>query len=246
MPAFDQSATQAEAVLAQHSAGQPALSADDAREVVGKALRTRDLNHPQVFAGLVALSGDIVENVQNFHALRLVPAARTANIRNDMYLTADSIRLMTKSGPSFSDAEKKTLTTYMTNLQHGTRFIPDWVKAVVAIALGLGTMVGWKRIVVTVGERIGKTHLTYAQGASAEIVAAGTIGMAEAWGLPVSTTHVLSSGVAGTMAANGSGLQWSTIRNIALAWVTTLPAAMALAAGLYWALRHVPPSVFGG
>jgi phosphate/sulfate permease len=106
------------------------------------------------------------------------------------------------------------------------------------IALGLGTMVGWKRIVVTVGERIGKTHLTYAQGASAEMVAALTIGAAEIYGLPVSTTHILSSGVAGTMAANGSGLQWSTVRSIAMAWVLTLPAAMAIAGGLYFILRQ--------
>jgi len=103
----------------------------------------------------------------------------------------------------------------------------------VAIALGLGTMVGWKRIVVTVGENIGKTHLTYAQGAAAELVAAGTIAAADHFGLPVSTTHVLSSGVAGTMAANGSGLQWSTLRNIAVAWVLTLPAAMVISASLY-------------
>ena len=113
------------------------------------------------------------------------------------------------------------------------------MKVCVAIALGLGTMVGWKRIVVTVGERIGKTHLTYAQGASAELVAAATIGAAEMYGLPVSTTHILSSGVAGTMAANGSGLQWSTIRSIASAWVLTLPAAMAIAGILYFILRHL-------
>jgi PiT family inorganic phosphate transporter len=99
-------------------------------------------------------------------------------------------------------------------------------------------MVGWKRIVVTVGEKIGKTHLTYAQGAFAELVAAGTIMGAQYIGLPVSTTHILSSGVAGTMAANGSGLQWSTVRSIALAWVTTLPAAMLLSGGLYFILRQ--------
>ena len=97
------------------------------------------------------------------------------------------------------------------------------MKICVAIALGLGTMIGWKRIVVTVGEKIGKTHLTYGQGAAAELVAAATIGAADGFGLPVSTTHVLSSGVAGTMAANGSGMQWGTLRNIALAWVLTLP-----------------------
>jgi PiT family inorganic phosphate transporter len=107
------------------------------------------------------------------------------------------------------------------------------VKIAVAIALGLGTMIGWKRIVVTVGEKIGKTHLTYAQGACAEITAAATIAAADGYGLPVSTTHVLSSGIAGTMAASGSGLQWSTIRNIALAWVLTLPAAMIISGCLY-------------
>jgi len=104
----------------------------------------------------------------------------------------------------------------------------------VALALGLGTMVGWKRIVVTVGEKIGTTHLTYGQGAAAELVAAGTIGLGDTYGLPVSTTHVLSSGVAGTMAANGSGLQWGTVHNLLAAWVLTLPASIALAGLLYW------------
>ena len=155
-----------------------------------------------------------------------------------MYLAGDAIRLLPKQGAKFSDAETATLKTFTGGLQKGTRFIPLWVKVCVAIALGLGTMVGWKRIVVTVGEKIGKTHLTYAQGASAEMVAAATIMGAQYIGLPVSTTHILSSGVAGTMAANGSGLQWSTVRSIALAWVITLPAAMALAGILYFLLRQ--------
>src|SRR5262249_26241011 len=116
---------------------------------------------------------------------------------------------------------------------------PLWVKVAVAIALGLGTMVGWKRIVITVGEKIGKSHLTYAQGASAEVVAAATIGAADYLGLPVSTTHVLSSGVAGTMAANGSGLQVSTIRNLLMAWVLTLPAAIMLSATLFFVFSSV-------
>jgi len=113
------------------------------------------------------------------------------------------------------------------------------VKICVAIALGLGTMIGWKRIVVTVGEKIGKTHLTYGQGAAAEIIAAATIGAADGFGLPVSTTHVLSSGVAGTMVANGSGMQWGTVRNLALAWVLTLPAAMILSGFLFWTFRNL-------
>jgi inorganic phosphate transporter, PiT family len=113
------------------------------------------------------------------------------------------------------------------------------VKIAVAIALGLGTMIGWKRIVVTVGEKIGKSHMTYAQGASAELVAASTIGIADMMGLPVSTTHVLSSGVAGTMAANGSGLQWATVRNLLMAWVLTLPAAITLSATLYYVFSNL-------
>jgi inorganic phosphate transporter, PiT family len=168
-----------------------------------------------------------------------VPAAQTQNLRSDMYLASDAVRLLPKAGVTLNESETATLKGYTGLLNEGTRYIPTWVKVCVALALGLGTMVGWKRIVVTVGERIGKTHLTYAQGASAEIVAAGTIGLAEVYGLPVSTTHILSSGVAGTMAANGSGLQMSTVRNMALAWVLTLPAAITLAAGLFFILRHV-------
>jgi inorganic phosphate transporter, PiT family len=122
-------------------------------------------------------------------------------------------------------------------VDRATRFIPRWVKIAVAIALGLGTMVGWKRIVVTVGEKIGKDHLTYAQGAAAEITAMLTIGAADGLGLPVSTTHVLSSGVAGTMAANRSGLQWATVRNMLMAWVLTLPVSILLSGSLFWLFR---------
>src|SRR5262249_37535092 len=131
------------------------------------------------------------------------------------------------------------LKAFKKNIDDATKFIPLWVKVAVAIALGLGTMVGWKRIVVTVGEKIGKSHLTYAQGASAELVAMTTIGAADVFGLPVSTTHVLSSGVAGTMAANKSGLQMNTLRNLLLAWVLTLPMAIMLSGTLYWAFTFV-------
>src|SRR5579871_3124312 len=146
---------------------------------------------------------------------------------------------MKDKAADLSAEEVSILNAYKTSLDAATKFIPGWVKIAVAIALGLGTMVGWKRIVVTVGEKIGKTHLTYAQGACAEITAAATIAAADGFGLPVSTTHVLSSGIAGTMAANGSGLQWATIRNIALAWVLTLPAAMIISGVLYWTFSHI-------
>jgi PiT family inorganic phosphate transporter len=141
--------------------------------------------------------------------------------------------------PAFTAQESAVLANYKSKVDKATKFIPNWVKVAVALALGLGTMVGWKRIVVTVGERIGKQHLAYAQGASAELVAMATIFAANIWGLPVSTTHVLSSGVAGTMTANGSGLHLSTVRNIAAGWVFTLPAAALLSGLLYWLFRAI-------
>jgi PiT family inorganic phosphate transporter len=151
-----------------------------------------------------------------------------------MYLASEALRfLMRDKENDLKPAEVTTLNTYKKSLDTSTKFIPTWVKVVVAIALGLGTMVGWKRIVVTVGEKIGKQHLTYGQGAAAELVAMATIGAADNFGLPVSTTHVLSSGVAGSMAANGSGVQLGTLRNIALAWVLTLPCAMLLSGVLF-------------
>jgi PiT family inorganic phosphate transporter len=236
MPSFVQHSEAAAHIFEAHAAGIAAPTPDGARHTVGAALRNRSLDRPEVFAALGSLSSDIAAQVQSYGAIRHIPAAATPNVRNDMYLTAEAIRLLPAT--TFSSGDNATLKTYTTDLQHGTRFIPFWVKICVAFALGLGTMVGWKRIVVTVGERIGKTHLTYAQGASAELVAAATIGAAELYGLPVSTTHILSSGVAGTMAANGSGLQWATIRSIIMAWVLTLPAAITLAGGLYFLLRQ--------
>ncbi|MBV8590920.1 MAG: inorganic phosphate transporter [Acetobacteraceae bacterium] len=238
-PGFIQITHEAQAVFQAHAEGASLPSPEQARNIVGEALRTKDLNRPQVFAALAALSSDIARQVQNYGAIRRVPAAATPNMRNDMYLAADAVRLLPEAGVKLSPAESATLKSYTEDLNAGTRFIPNWVKVSVAFALGLGTMVGWKRIVVTVGEKIGKQHLSYAQGASAELVAAGTIGLAEVYGLPVSTTHILSSGVAGTMAANGSGLQWSTVRNMAMAWVLTLPAAITLAGLLYFILRQL-------
>ena len=241
MPAFIQSAHQAQGVFAAHSSGSaPVPTLQAARDTVGNALRTQKVDTPADFAALSKLSGDIAAQVTSYGSIRHVPAAAVPNLRNDMYLTGDAVRLLAKEKvSSFDKSEQATLKAFKGRLESGTRFIPTWVKISVAIALGLGTMVGWKRIVVTVGEKIGKTHLTYAQGASAELVAAVTILTAEQIGVPVSTTHILSSGVAGAMAANGSGLQLGTLRNIALAWVTTLPAAMFLAGSLYFIFRHI-------
>ena len=233
-PAFLQSIEQGRKVFEAHTLSG-AISVGAARERVSYAIRTRDFADSTVYAGIAALAGEIGRQVSENGELRKVPAAAVQNVRNDMYLTSEAVRLMPKT--AFTAAEMPAVTAFKATMDRGTRYIPTWVKVAVAIALGLGTMVGWKRIVVTVGEKIGKTHLTYGQGASAELMAAATIGAADIFGLPVSTTHVLSSGVAGTMAANGSGLQWSTLRSIALAWVLTLPAAMLMSGGLYYAFR---------
>ncbi|OUJ13977.1 inorganic phosphate transporter [Acetobacter sp. DsW_063] len=238
MPAFIQTADQAETVFRLHAGDAPAVDSAAARDRVGAALRAKSVSSPDVFAALTTLSDDISHSVKTYGSIKSVPAASVSNVRTDMYLVSDAIRVM-KDPADFSADQKKILKSFMGELNAGTRFIPLWVKISVAIALGLGTMVGWKRIVVTVGEKIGKTHLTYAQGAAAELVAMGTIGLAEGYGLPVSTTHILSSGVAGSMAANGSGLQWSTLRAMAMAWVTTLPAAMAISGCLYILFRQV-------
>jgi len=209
----------------------------DAHDDVTNYIRDKEFT-PNTMLALRTLVSDIGNETALYKEMSKIPHDRVRNFRNDMYLISEALRLMKKSGqPAISAADTAILTNYKKHIDHSTRFIPLWVKVAVAMALGLGTMVGWKRIVITVGEKIGKSHLTYAQGAVAEITAMATIGAADGFGLPVSTTHVLSSGIAGTMAANHSGIQWSTVRNLALAWVLTLPVAMMLSGSLFWLFR---------
>jgi PiT family inorganic phosphate transporter len=225
-------------VLDQHVDKNGILGAD-ARTEVTDYIRTKQIQ-PDTVLALRELVEDLNHEVGLYKEFKSVPASQQTNVRNDMYVASEAIRLMEKNhNPAFTPAETAALTAYKGQVDKATKFIPAWVKVAVALALGMGTMVGWKRIVVTVGEKIGKEHLTYAQGACAELVAMATIFAADNFGLPVSTTHVLSSGVAGTMVANGSGLQMSTIRNIAAAWVFTLPAAALLSGSLFWAFRQV-------
>ena len=228
---FRTTSTAAAEIVAKKAEGYNVLG--DPRPAVTNYVSQHTINEG-TYPSLAVLVRNIASQVDQYGSLAKVPADVVNNTRNDMYLASEAIRFLMKDKENdLSKAEVATLSSYKGSLDEATKYIPLWVKVAVAIALGLGTMVGWKRIVVTVGEKIGKTHLTYGQGAAAEIVAAATIGLADHYGLPVSTTHVLSSGVAGTMAANGSGLQWSTLRNIAVAWVLTLPAAMVLSACLY-------------
>ena len=247
-PAFVQSVDAAHTVFVAHAQGAT-VAPLDAPKVLIQALRTHVADKPEVYAALDEVSTDIKTQLQNYGAIAHVPAAATRNLRNQMYVVYGTLSLLTKDAEKaknvYPNGDDKKLKAYQGLLEKGTRFIPTWVKISVALALGLGTMVGWKRIVVTVGEKIGKTHLTYGMGAAAELMAASTILLAQFKGMPVSTTHILSSGVAGAMAGNGSGVQVSTVRNIALAWVTTLPAAMAIAGVLYFIFLHIAQAIVG-
>jgi PiT family inorganic phosphate transporter len=238
-PGFVHTSQQASQVLAAHDRDIHLAAVVDSRADVTRYIQTGQAD-PQTISSLRTLMDSIADQVSRYGSYSDVPDEMKGNIRNDMYLTNDALRRMDKlKSPNFTAEEIQVLKRYRKALDRATKFIPTWVKVIVAIALGLGTMVAWKRIVVTVGERIGKAHLTYAQGGSAELVAMTTIGAADIFGLPVSTTQVLSSGVAGTMAANRSGLQWTTVRNIFAAWLLTLPISILLAGGLFWVLRQV-------
>jgi PiT family inorganic phosphate transporter len=235
IPVFQSTSAAAAAVVNAKAAGynvlgnpRPAVTLYVAQHQIGEG----------TFPSLAALIGQISDQVKQYGSLSKIPNDVIGNTRNDMYLTSEALRLLVKDkAAELSDADITALNAYKKSLDNSTKFIPPWVKVAVALALGLGTMIGWKRIVVTVGEKIGKDHLTYAQGASAELVAMGTIFAADMYGLPVSTTHILTSGVAGTMAANGSGLQWGTVKTLAMAWVLTLPAAIMLSGGLFALFR---------
>ncbi len=230
---------QAGRVLAKYTRGSAGESANASKAALEKAVGSRTIDS-ETLGHLRNLVATIKTQVRRYPELAKVPAPMNRNIRNDMYLASETIRVMEKNGDSrVAAADLSALNNYKSKLDGAINFIPTWVKVATALALGLGTMVGWKRIVVTVGERIGKSHLSYAQGASAELIAMATIKAADMYGLPVSTTHILTSGVAGTMAANGSGLQWGTLRSLGAAWVLTLPVSIVLSGCLYWAFRQL-------
>ena len=230
----------AEGVFAAHTpAGVTVADDEAARKEVTRYIADRKIS-PVTLPAMDVLAKNVDDRVQSYGSLAKVPAAVTRNIRNDMYLEGSGLKRLAKEKiVTLAPAETKALDAYKKSLDKATQFIPIWVKVAVAIALGLGTMIGWKRVVVTVGEKIGKQHLTYAQGMIAEIVTTATIFGADAIGVPVSTTHILTSGVAGTMAGNGAGLQWATVRNMITAWVLTLPVSILLSGGLYALLSVV-------
>ncbi|MCU4399644.1 inorganic phosphate transporter [Acinetobacter pittii] len=229
---FHQLSSQTAVFLNQN---QPELTDEKARVILTKYIQTKQQT-PEVVPALASMTDHLGERVSSYSNLKDIPEAAISEIRNDMYLSTTTFKRLDKVDalPKMDDSQKKLVKEYRSSLDSFLQYIPTWVKVAVALALGLGTMVGWKRIVVTVGERIGKHHMTYGQGMSAELVAMSTIAAADGLGMPVSTTHVLNSAVAGTMVANKSGLNFNTVKTILSAWVFTLPATICLSGGLYW------------
>ena len=237
LQSFSQLSTQtATAIYAQHAD----IPDEKARVTITKFIQTKEIN-PEVVPALASLTDHLGERVAKYGDLKDIPEAEVSSLRNDMYLSTTAFKRLDKAEqlPAMSTEQKKVVKEYRSNLDSFLQYIPNWVKVAVALALGLGTMVGWKRIVVTVGERIGKHHMTYGQGMSAELVAMTTIAAADGFGLPVSTTHVLNSAVAGTMVANKTGLNFATVKTILSAWIFTLPATICLSGALFWLLLKV-------
>ena len=183
-----------------------------------------DVFSPSERASLQAELQSVRASLHGKSTVRDIPREVRWEVRSRIQRVDDELGRMKAAGLDL-EAERRSLKDL-------TEYAPPWVILAVALSLGVGTMVGWRRIVVTIGEKIGKTHMSYSQGAAGELVAASTIGVSASLGLPVSTTHVLSSGIAGTMLAQKVGLQRATIRNIALAWLLTFPVSMVLAGAL--------------
>jgi PiT family inorganic phosphate transporter len=220
-------ATKAKAVINRHHVDDPDPVFEYER---GKVIASIDT--------VLALLGP--ENAASVTSFRTVPGEKRRELRNSIIVLESAInQLLESEDLLLTRRDAAALKSARAQIRGVLEYSPKWVVVAVALALGIGTTVGWKRIVVTVGEKIGKTHLTYGQGAVAEIVAASTIGMAVAGGAPVSTTHVLSSAVAGTMAATGSGVQLATVRSILIAWVLTLPVCMLVSGVLFAALGFI-------
>jgi len=223
-------AHQAEASLSEYQAPIN----NSAEIVLGNYLKSSILN-AEVLPAMLKMNSDIVEQISTHGHLRNLPQASVSNVRNEMYLLSESIhKVLNERHLKLSLEQRTQLIQLRKEMDAATKFIPIWVKVAVAISLALGTMIGWRRIVITIGEKIGKSHLTYAQGASAELVTMTTIATSDLFGLPVSTTHVLSSGVAGSMVANRSGIHMQTVRNLIAAWVLTMPMAIMMSACFYY------------
>lgn len=194
------------------------------------------------YAKLNSLVGNLSGRVNSTSSFLALRDEEQTSIRKDIIMISKSSKKLLESEDiNLSVRDKKLLKAELGEMKSLTEYAPTWVILLISISLGIGTMVGWKRIVKTIGEKIGKQHLTYAQGASSELVAASTIGISTWLGLPVSTTQVLSSGIAGSMVASKGikNLQGKTIKNIFMAWLLTLPVTVVMAGGLFLLFRAI-------
>ncbi|MDQ2657898.1 MAG: inorganic phosphate transporter, partial [Bacteroidota bacterium] len=213
-------------------------------ELVAASVDPMDLSAPDrtMLSEAKEMNTRLQQRFDTIAAIGDIPKDQRFLVRKDIMLMDRHLSdIGKKPEVRLSQAEKKSLQAELANIRKVTDYSPGWVILMISISLGLGTMIGWKRIVKTVGEKIGKQHLTYAQGASAELVAASTIGLSSYFNLPVSTTHVLSSGIAGSMVASKGvkNLQGETIRNILMAWLLTLPVVMIMAGTLFLLFRSL-------
>jgi phosphate/sulfate permease len=211
---------------------------------VVKAIDTTELSKidRKKVSGLMSMQAELQGHFLNTTTLDQIPKAKRFEVRKDIMLIDRDLKdLMKQDDVRLSEVDKTTLTDNMKTLRTATDYSPIWVILLISTSLGIGTMIGWKRIVKTIGEKIGKEHLTYAQGASAELVAASTIGLSSFWGWPVSTTQILSSSVAGSMVASKGvkNLQPTTVRNILITWALTLPVVVTMSGSLFLLFRYI-------
>jgi PiT family inorganic phosphate transporter len=232
-------------VIFEKKAGSAHVEPEKVMDELSAFMKSSGTLREETWAALAVGCQFMEEKLGAVDRFSQIPDGERKAVRTNLYLVGTSIAKIIKQKKLPDPAEGAAAGALQDSLDAVTKYVPDWVIYAVATALGLGTTVGWKRIVVTVGEKIGKTHLTYAQGACAELVAMITIRLADTKGWPVSTTHVLSSGIAGTMAANKSGLQMQTLRNILLAWVLTLPVCIFLGSLLFAFGNYIVLNVLG-
>jgi PiT family inorganic phosphate transporter len=213
-------------------------------ETVLNALDPQPLSNPdqEKFQETKQINERLIASVSNKKSIEAIKSGDRFLVRKDIMVLDRNLKsLLDKPEIKVSGTERTIIDEEIKKVKKITDYSPTWVIIMISISLGLGTMIGWRRIVKTIGEKIGKEHLTYAQGAAAELVAASTIGLSTNLGLPVSTTHVLSSGIAGSMVASKGikNLQADTVRNILMAWLLTLPVVIILAGTLFLLFRSI-------
>lgn len=230
---FNHKAAAIDRILMTYDQGHTLPSIEQSRAILTRTVQSKQQILPNTIPAIREMIRMIQMDVNHKETFKQVPVEYQANLRNDLYLLDQNLVRLSKVS-LLSPEQKEVLTDFEKEIISAIQFIPAWVKAIIAIALGLGTMVGWKRVVITVGKKIGKHEMSYGQGAVAEAVAMTMIQMGNQFHMPISTTHVVTSAVAGTALANGDGLQWKTIRNMGMAWVLTLPVSILLSASLFW------------